>query len=68
MSAQKAIGTELLRVIKIVFLDAVTKNIKAVRAFKSMHVWVFYRTVFPLMAVVLYGSLQSSVELVQSLK
>lgn len=68
MSAQKAIGTELLGVIKIVFLDAVTKNIKAVIAFKSMHVWVFYRTVFPLMAVVLYGSLQSSVELIQSLK
>lgn len=29
-------GTELLRIIKIVFLDAVMKNIKAIIAFKSM--------------------------------
>ena len=41
LATQKATGTELLRIINIVVLDAVTKNIKAVIAFKSRRVWYF---------------------------
>lgn len=42
LATQKATGTELLKIIKIVFLDAVTKNIKAVIAFKSIGMWGFF--------------------------
>jgi len=38
LATQKPTGTKLLRTFKAVFLDAVTKNIKAEIAFKSMHV------------------------------